>query len=159
MKQLDIEAYHPITLEHIEYLQFEFARLTARLEPPFLFPTFEVNILDIQVQDDLTAHLIMQVATTPIPESADPEEKLPVLRFSFTLIAHFSCVEYEGAKEALDTFMAAETPSLIAWPYVRGFVADMVNRAGLPDYHLPLLQIRVTSEEQESHSTDSESQA
>lgn len=89
----------------------------------------------------------MQVVTKPLPEMEGEEipEKLPVLRFSFTLFAHFQCAEFAGAQEVMKTFMESDrdTPTLIVWPYVRGFVADMVNRAGLPGYHLPLLQIRI----------------
>jgi hypothetical protein len=146
VRALDIEAYHPITLEHIEYIDFSFSRLSQVIEPPLLFPDFEVNIIESRPQEQLRGLLAMQVATKPPPTGEDAEAKVPVLSFSFTLVAYFSCAEFDGAQDALQKFMDADTPSLIAWPYVRGFIADMVNRAGLPGYHLPLLQIRTPTD-------------
>ena len=146
MRKLDIEAYHPITLSHIDYVHFSFTRLVPSLDPPLIFPEFEVNIIEAEVHADLQGRLILEVMTKPLPEGEIPPEELPVLSFTFTLVAYFRCAKVDQAQEVLEAFMAGEAPSLLAWPYVRGFVADMVNRAGLPSYHLPLLQIRISAD-------------
>ena len=140
MKKLDIAAYHPIPIYSIQYVHFSFDRLTANIEPPLQFPEFDVTIVESLVIDSTTGRLVMHVASKPQVEE-EPDTTPPVLAFTCTVLVLFRCAEFEGHHEHLKAFMEAETPSLITWPYVRGFVSDMVHRSGLPEFHLPLLQI------------------
>ncbi len=118
-------------------------------EGPYRFPDFDVNVLHSTVVDDLQGVLALEVVSQDDPEDSTAREDArpaPAVKFAFTIISMFRSADYEGATANLRSFMEVDTPSLIAWPYVRSFISDMLTRSGLPEYHLPLLQIRTRLE-------------
>jgi hypothetical protein len=78
-------------------------------------------------------------------EPTKPEPK--ALQFELTAVAAFTCTDFPDADKALTEFASSDTPALLAWPYIRSFVAEMVTESGLPEYHLPLAQISASPEQ------------
>lgn len=157
MKQLDLAPHHPIQLQAVNYLSFQFERTGAEEGPgPSYFPEFNITIqrTDIGEGDEAnTASILFTVESkNDVPEyvkavleerGQDNPEPKPAVQFSITVATHFRWVPDSDGTELLKIFMESETPLLISWPYVRAFMGDFVSRTGLPPYHLPLLQIRM----------------
>lgn len=94
--------------------------------------------------DDNTGSIILNVVSRDEkPAWLKKDEAEQVISFSLTIAAFFRCEFTENSRDYLEAFMSADTPALIVWPYIRSFVADNLNKTGLPEYHLPLLQIRM----------------
>ncbi|MCD0160191.1 protein-export chaperone SecB [Deinococcus sp. 6YEL10] len=140
MTSIELGAQHPVALASVDYLSFSFQRFpTGSLN----FPEVEMSVTDRAVRG-AEGYLMLRVASKPWEGDDDAEDR-PVLSFEFTTFARFECA-HKDAEKIINIFMAANTPAYIVWPYIRGFVSDMINRAGFPGYHLPLLMIDIKSE-------------
>lgn len=172
MRELELRP-HPIQLQDISFPEFRFKRNPEAEGPPYLFPNISVHVeqrVDIESRTALFSILVNSVdddeVEPPVLVSSgghdehnrvsaedgtgagetidDAGSKQAVLSFSLVAFAAFSCADFPKAGEALNEFAASDTPALIMWPYIRSFVAEMVEKTGLPRYHLPLAQISTT---------------
>lgn len=144
MHTLDLDAHHPVRLNTLQYISFSFERLVPNVLPEdIFFPDFDIEILHKGILDDNTANIVLNVVSRDEkPSWLGDTEAEQVITFNLTVAAFFRC-EIEGnSRSYLETFMSGDTPALIVWPYLRSFVAENLNKTGLPEYHLPLLQIR-----------------
>ena len=157
VKPLDLAPHHPVRLNHVHYLQFAFERLDLADEGIRFFPDFDVIVQESQVYEQANGLLVLTVTSTDtVPDDivqavkAEGEENpRPSVRFSVTMVVSFTCTPVDNVEQLMTSFMQTETPILIAWPYLRAFLGDMIERSGLPSYHLPLLQIRTQANAQE----------
>lgn len=142
MTSIQLGAQHPVALAGVEYLSFSFRRFPTN---SLIFPEVEMSVVDKVIQGS-EGYLMLQVASKPWEGGEDDASK-PVLSFEFTVLSRFECGQNENSEEIINAFMGSNTPSYIVWPYIRGFVSDMVNRAGFPGYHLPLLMIDIKKDD------------
>lgn len=95
------------------------------------FPAFSLTTERRVNLEDRTFIMMMHVKSSTTRKAA--------LKFDFEVEALFQCIEFERAEDALKQFASGTTPMMLAWAYVRSYMAWQMTQLGLPPYHLPLV--------------------
>ena len=137
---------HPISLESVRFSKLFIETLHNGEDEVLRAPLIQASA-EVLYQNDFDGAVKLHVQSEQYFADAQADDELQLdhtVAFKLELIAE---AVFEIDKDLVDyadvlgSFLLAETPALIVWPYVRACVAEMVTRTGLPPLHLPMAQI------------------
>lgn len=124
---------HPVGLHDVVFSEFSFKRY-PHTKRPLQFPDFNIHASYSVASEKNEMILVLAVSSKVRPKSH-------ALSFKFNALGLYKCMlqETEGCQDIFDQFASRNAHYSVLWPYVREFIARMVEETGLPAFHIPLV--------------------